>query len=365
MPGMDGFETAALIRSREKTQQTPIIFFTAMAEAEAHVFRSYSLGAVDFIRTPVVPEILKAKVSVFVDLYKTTEQVKRQGDEMRLLQEREDRRVLAETTARLEAETKRNRFFTLALDMLAIADFDGPSSSSTRPWNAPWASPTGAEVPSDAGLRPQDDIAKPPRSSFERLRGKRRIGQGGRRLPSTSRTASQSKAGGTGGSDGRRHPSPRRAPYISPATDRARLAEGGAGQAIRRADPAAPPRGLASGEPRSWPKRHLAHRHAGLQRDLSKLVQVGVPALAEELRERPRGLGPRGAPLAVPTDPNGDTAIAETSRVWPPPRRRDTAVPRHARQPVGGDAPGRHRDARRRRARRRPEGVLERIQASR
>ena len=56
MPIMDGFETAEMIRSRPRSQQTPIIFFTAMSEAEAHVFRSYSLGAVDFIRTPVVPE---------------------------------------------------------------------------------------------------------------------------------------------------------------------------------------------------------------------------------------------------------------------------------------------------------------------
>src|SRR5262249_13391932 len=119
MPMMDGFETAEMIRSRPRSQQTPIIFFTAMNEAEAHVFRSYSLGAVDFIRTPVVPEILKAKVSVFVELYKKTEQVKRQAEQMRLLQEGEHRRVLAEAADRLDAETKRNRFFTLALDMLA------------------------------------------------------------------------------------------------------------------------------------------------------------------------------------------------------------------------------------------------------
>ena len=56
MPMMDGFETAEMIRARPRSQQTPIIFFTAMNEMEAHVFRSYSLGAVDFIRTPVVPE---------------------------------------------------------------------------------------------------------------------------------------------------------------------------------------------------------------------------------------------------------------------------------------------------------------------
>jgi PAS domain S-box-containing protein len=134
MPGMDGFETAAMIRSREKTQQTPIIFFTAMPEAETLVSRSYSLGAVDFIRTPVVPEILKAKVSVFVDLFKKTEQIKRQAEQMRELQEREHRRLMAEAADRLEAETRRNRFFTLALEMLAIADFEGTFKQLNPSW---------------------------------------------------------------------------------------------------------------------------------------------------------------------------------------------------------------------------------------
>jgi PAS domain S-box-containing protein len=134
MPMMDGFETAEMIRARPRSQQTPIIFFTAMHEMEAQVFRSYSLGAVDFIRTPVVPEILKAKVSVFVDLYKKTEQVKRQGEQMRLLQEREHQQQLGEAVNRLEAETRRNRFFTLALDMLAIADFSGTFKQLNPSW---------------------------------------------------------------------------------------------------------------------------------------------------------------------------------------------------------------------------------------
>jgi PAS domain S-box-containing protein len=134
MPGMDGFETAALARQRQKSERTPIIFFTAQEGAETQVFKSYSLGAVDFIRTPVVPEILKAKVSVFVDLYKKTEQVKRQAEEVRLLQEREHERRLAEAADRLEAETKRNRFFTMAVDMLAIAGFDGVFRQLNPAW---------------------------------------------------------------------------------------------------------------------------------------------------------------------------------------------------------------------------------------
>jgi PAS domain S-box-containing protein len=80
MPGMDGFETAQIIRERHKTREVPIIFVTAFSQDEAQIFRGYSLGAVDYILTPIVPEILQAKVSVFVELFRKAEQVKRQAD---------------------------------------------------------------------------------------------------------------------------------------------------------------------------------------------------------------------------------------------------------------------------------------------
>ena len=80
MPGMDGFETAQLIRDREKSQNIPIIFLTAMHKGEGQVFKGYSLGAVDYILKPFEPEILKAKVSVFIELYKKTEEIKRQAE---------------------------------------------------------------------------------------------------------------------------------------------------------------------------------------------------------------------------------------------------------------------------------------------
>ncbi|HVR73831.1 MAG TPA: response regulator [Planctomycetota bacterium] len=78
MPGMDGFETASLIRQRQSSRTTPIIFITAFGD-ETHVARGYSLGAVDYILAPVLPEVLRSKVLVFVDLHKKTEQVKRQA----------------------------------------------------------------------------------------------------------------------------------------------------------------------------------------------------------------------------------------------------------------------------------------------
>jgi signal transduction histidine kinase/DNA-binding response OmpR family regulator len=82
MPGMDGFETAALIRQRASTRDVPIIFVTAFGD-EAYTARGYELGAVDYIQTPVVPEVLKTKVMVFVDLFKKTEQVRRQAESLR------------------------------------------------------------------------------------------------------------------------------------------------------------------------------------------------------------------------------------------------------------------------------------------
>ncbi len=79
MPGMDGFETAELIRRYRGSRHTPIIFLTADGD-ELHVKRSYSLGAVDYILTPVVPEVLRSKVAVFIDLFRKTRELKRQAE---------------------------------------------------------------------------------------------------------------------------------------------------------------------------------------------------------------------------------------------------------------------------------------------
>ena len=82
MPGMDGFETATLIRQRPRSSNTPIIFVTAFGD-DTHVARGYSLRAVDYITTPVVPEVLRTKVSVFVELFQTAAQVRRQAESLR------------------------------------------------------------------------------------------------------------------------------------------------------------------------------------------------------------------------------------------------------------------------------------------
>ena len=70
MPDMDGFETAALIRERQRSRHTPIIFLTALGRSEDHIRRGYTLGAVDYLSKPFVPEILRTKVGVFVELHR-------------------------------------------------------------------------------------------------------------------------------------------------------------------------------------------------------------------------------------------------------------------------------------------------------
>ena len=86
MPDMDGFEAASLIRCRPPSAHTPILFLTAYGD-ETHTSRAYSLGAVDFIQTPVNPEILRAKIGVFADLFRKRAEVKRQAERLREAEE--------------------------------------------------------------------------------------------------------------------------------------------------------------------------------------------------------------------------------------------------------------------------------------
>jgi len=83
MPGMDGFETAAHIKRRPKTRDVPIIFLTARNAEPDYAFRSYSAGAVDYIAKPFDPWVLRAKVSVFVDLYTKNRQLRDQAAMLR------------------------------------------------------------------------------------------------------------------------------------------------------------------------------------------------------------------------------------------------------------------------------------------
>ena len=113
MPGLDGLETAQLIRNRRKSAHTPIIFITADFQDDVHSRRGYLLGAVDYIGSPVVPEILRAKVRVFVDLFLLARQAERQAQQHLALAE--------EKAARLAAERSSQRLAFLARASAALA----------------------------------------------------------------------------------------------------------------------------------------------------------------------------------------------------------------------------------------------------
>src|SRR5947209_191739 len=126
MPDMDGFETASLIRQRKKLAHTPIIFLTAYSD-EIHTARGYSLGAVDYILAPVLPEVLRTKVKVFVDLFKMTEQVKRQAEERIALERAQTARAAAEET------TRRTAFLAEASKVLTSSlDYETTLNGLTR-----------------------------------------------------------------------------------------------------------------------------------------------------------------------------------------------------------------------------------------
>ena len=114
MPTMDGLETASLIRERKKTAHTPIIFITAYAD-EMHTARGYSLGAVDYILTPIVPEVLRTKVRVFVELFLMAAQIRDQAEQRVILAHEQAARLAAEETSRRlrEADERKDEFLAM------------------------------------------------------------------------------------------------------------------------------------------------------------------------------------------------------------------------------------------------------------
>lgn len=115
MPEMDGYEIAAMIREREKSRHIPLIFLTAVDKEQTHIFRGYSAGAVDYVFKPVDPFILRTKVSVFLELYRQSEQIRRQVDYTRQLLDENMR-------TRQEKEEYAERLQLLSRQLLALQD---------------------------------------------------------------------------------------------------------------------------------------------------------------------------------------------------------------------------------------------------
>ena len=142
MPDMDGFETASLIRQREKTRSTPIVFLTAMGKSELEVFRGYSVGAIDYLFKPIVAEILRSKVAAFVDLFQKSQEVKRQAEQLRQMQRREQEAKLAEAQRQLDSERRSNELRIARAIQQRLFPRVPPACESLEFW--------GASYPADA-----------------------------------------------------------------------------------------------------------------------------------------------------------------------------------------------------------------------
>src|SRR5207253_5061988 len=116
MPGMDGFETASLIRQRPSLEHIPILFVTALSTTDSDIFKGYSFGAVDYVLTPILPEILRTKVGVFVELWKQKHELKQKAEALRLLNDHLQVRAEQLTAASRELESF---CYTIAHDLRA------------------------------------------------------------------------------------------------------------------------------------------------------------------------------------------------------------------------------------------------------
>jgi signal transduction histidine kinase len=141
MPGMDGFEAAAMIRQRPRSEETPIIFLTSYSTSDLDRLKGYELGAVDFVFTPVIPAILRGKVSVFVELFRKRQELaqanKRLRDEIGERQRAQEAALQAERLAAIGqmvaglAHESRNSLQQIqaATEMLARRLSPGPEAS--------------------------------------------------------------------------------------------------------------------------------------------------------------------------------------------------------------------------------------------
>ena len=133
MPGMDGFQTASLIKTRDRSRHIPIIFLTAISKDAAHVFEGYAHGAVDYLMKPYDPQILRSKVSVFVELWQRGQLLK---DREAKLRELERERLERASTARYAMLIETMPHCVLAL------------RASGEPWfcNSVWREYAGLDV---------------------------------------------------------------------------------------------------------------------------------------------------------------------------------------------------------------------------
>jgi len=166
MPGMDGFETARLIRAREACRHIPIIFLTAAGSDLHMVERGYAVGAVDYLVKPLNPEVVKAKVAVFVDLARKNQQLRRREHELRLAERARNDEVLREREALYEA----------SFDCAAVGITHVATDGRWLRVNPQFCKLTGYSAEEACRLRVQDVVH--PEDAAEQIDGLGRVARG-------------------------------------------------------------------------------------------------------------------------------------------------------------------------------------------
>ena len=168
MPGMNGFETARLIKSRERTKHIPIIFLTAISKEESYVFEGYSVGAVDYLFKPFQPEVLRTKVATFVDLHLRQ---KRLAEQEALVRQSEKRELeLKHVQELLASESRYRDIVRSAMDAIVIFDehgivraFNGAAERMFRcPASEAVGKPVGRFLADDLNTERVQQICKSP-----------------------------------------------------------------------------------------------------------------------------------------------------------------------------------------------------------
>jgi PAS domain S-box-containing protein len=160
MPTMDGFELAALIKQRERTQDTPIIFLTAAGSDLPQIYRGYSVGAVDYLTKPVEPDLVRAKVAIFAELCRKDRRLKHQAEALRE-GERREREVMI-TELRHAAE---RRYMNLA-EAVPLSVWTADSGGNLTYANRYWTEYTGIPLSDATGMRWVDAVHEADRDGY-------------------------------------------------------------------------------------------------------------------------------------------------------------------------------------------------------
>jgi PAS domain S-box-containing protein len=134
MPGMDGFEVASVIKQRERSRSTPIIFLTAAGQDVSIIYRAYSVGAVDYLAKPLDTAIVRAKVGIFAELFRKDRRIREQNERLREADRRE--RELELTELRLLSEGRYRSLLEMIPASVWTADSDGVASYCNHRWRS-------------------------------------------------------------------------------------------------------------------------------------------------------------------------------------------------------------------------------------